>query len=65
MDLRGMKQASKQFRMLHNEELYVLCGSHSIVRTVKCQRLQWTEYVASMGVRRKWYIFCGKYLGRL
>jgi len=32
-----------QFKVLHNEELHNFYGSLSVVRIVKCRRLQWAE----------------------
>jgi hypothetical protein len=50
-NLPGLKEdaGSEQLRILHNEELRDLYRSHSIVRTMKSQRLEWTRYMTQNG----------------
>jgi hypothetical protein len=37
------------WRKLHNEELYNLCSSPSIIRIIKSRRMKWAGHVARMG----------------
>jgi hypothetical protein len=39
-------------RKLFNEELYDLCSSPDIVRTIKFRRMRWAGHLARMGERR-------------
>jgi hypothetical protein len=38
--------------VLHNEEVYNLYSSTSIIRVIKWRRIRWAEHVARMGDRR-------------
>jgi hypothetical protein len=44
-----------EWRKLHNEELYDLYTSPSIVRVIKSRRIRWARRVARMGERRGIY----------
>ena len=37
---------------LHNEELYNLCSSSNVIRTMKSRRMRWVGHVARVGDRR-------------
>jgi hypothetical protein len=39
-------------RKLHNEELYNLYSSPSIIRLIKSRRIRWAGHVARMGENR-------------
>jgi hypothetical protein len=43
------------WRKLHNEELYGLYSSPSIVRVIKARRMRWVGHVACMGEVRGAY----------
>jgi hypothetical protein len=43
------------WRKLHNEELYGLYSSPSIVRVIKARRMRWVGHVARMGEVRGAY----------
>jgi hypothetical protein len=52
-------------RRLHNEELYDLYSSPSIIRVIKSRRLRWAGHVARAGERRGAYrALVGKREGR-
>jgi hypothetical protein len=40
------------WKKLHNEELYNLYSSPSIIRMIKSKRIRWTGHVARMGETR-------------
>jgi hypothetical protein len=44
-----------EWRKLHNEELYDLCSSPSIIRIMKTRRMRWVGYVARIGENRNIY----------
>jgi hypothetical protein len=53
------------WRKLHNEELYGLYSSPSIIRVIKARRMRWVGHVASMGeVRGAYNILVGRPEGR-
>jgi len=59
-------EAGENFKTLHSEQLRDLYVSLSAVRTVKCRRLRWAEYVARLGETRDAYrILVGKLLRKL
>jgi hypothetical protein len=43
------EEVTGEWRRLHNEELYALYSSPSIIRVIKSRRLRWAEHVARMG----------------
>jgi hypothetical protein len=43
------------WRKLHNEELYYLYSSPSIIRLIKARRMKWEGTVARMGEKRNTY----------
>jgi hypothetical protein len=43
------------WRKLHNEELYNLYSSRSIIRIIKSRRMRWAGHVARMGEKRNAY----------
>jgi hypothetical protein len=52
-------------RKLHNEELYNLYCSPSIIRIIKSRRMRWAKHVARMGDKRNAYrILVGKPEGK-
>ena len=44
-------EVTREWRKLHNEELYDLYCSPSIVRMIKLRRMRWAGHVACMGER--------------
>jgi hypothetical protein len=51
--------------ILHNEELYKLYSSPSIIRIIKSRRMRWAGHAARMGEKRNAYrIFVGKPEGK-
>jgi hypothetical protein len=53
------------WRKLHNEELYGLYNSPSIVRVIKARRMRWEGHVVRMGeVRSAYNILAGRPEGR-
>ena len=54
-------EITREWRKLHNEELYDLYCSLNIVWVIKSRRMGWAEHVASMGERGSVYrILVGK-----
>ena len=51
-------------RRLHNEELYDLCSSPSIIRVIKSVRMRREGHVARMGDRRGAYRILVEYIER-
>jgi hypothetical protein len=45
-------EVTGEWRKLHNEELYDLYSSPSIIRIIKSRRMRWAGYVAQMGEKR-------------
>jgi hypothetical protein len=45
-------EVTVEWRRLHNEELYALYCSPSIIRVIKSRRMRWAGHVAFMGERR-------------
>jgi hypothetical protein len=45
----------REWRRIHNEELYALYSSPNIIRVTKSRRLRWAGHVARMGERRSVY----------
>ena len=43
------EEVTGERRRLHNEELYALFSSSSIIRVIKSRRLRWAEHVALWG----------------
>jgi hypothetical protein len=39
----------RQWKKIHNEELYDLYSSRSIVRVIKSRRMRWAGHVVRMG----------------
>jgi hypothetical protein len=53
------------WRKLHNEELYNLYSSPSIIRIIKSRRMRWAGHVARMGEKRNVYwLLVGKSEGK-
>jgi hypothetical protein len=60
-----MYRVTGEWRRLHNEELYALYSSPSIIRVTKSKRLKWPGHIAHMGKRRNAYrVLVGKPEGR-
>jgi hypothetical protein len=59
-----MPSVTGEWRKLHNEELYDLYSSPSIIRIVKA-RMRWAGHVARIGEKRNSYrLLAGKPEGR-
>jgi hypothetical protein len=50
-------EVTGEWRKLHNEELYDLYYSPSIIRIIKSRRMGWAGHVAHMGEKRNAYRF--------
>ena len=48
-------EVTAQQERLHNEEIYAVYSSPSIIRVIKSRRFRWTEILARMGERRVMY----------
>jgi hypothetical protein len=48
-------EETREWRKLHNKELYALYSSPNIIRVIKSRRLRWAGHVARMGERRGAY----------
>jgi hypothetical protein len=53
-----------EWRRLHNEELYDLYSSPSIIRVRKSRRISWAGHVARIGVRKVEHVFGGEGRGK-
>jgi hypothetical protein len=42
-------EITREWRRLHNKELYAVYSSPDIIRVIKSRRLRWAGYVAQMG----------------
>jgi hypothetical protein len=45
-------QLTREWRRLHNKELYALDSSPDIIQVIKSRTLRWAGHVAQMGERR-------------
>ena len=58
-------EVRREWRKLHNEELYDLYSSPNIVRVIKSRKMRWTGHVARMEERRGVYrVLVGKPEGK-
>jgi len=58
-------EVTREWRKLHNEELYDLYCSPSIVRMIKLRRMRWAGHVARMAGKRGVYrLLVGKPEGK-
>jgi hypothetical protein len=57
---RKRDEVTREWRKLHNEELYDLYCSPSTVRLLKSRRMRWAGLVARMGERRGIYRVLGE-----
>jgi len=44
-------EVTGEWRKLHNEELYDMCSSPSIIWVIRSRRMRWAEHVARVGDR--------------
>jgi hypothetical protein len=42
---------TREWRRLHNEELFALYSSTNVIRVIKSRRIKWAVYVLRMGER--------------
>jgi hypothetical protein len=58
-------KVTREWRKLHNKELYALYSSPNIIRMIKSGRLRWAGHMARMGESRSAYrALVGKPEGR-
>jgi hypothetical protein len=57
-----MDEGTREWRRLHNEELYDLYSSPTIIRVIKAKRMRWAGHVAPMGNREVYTGFWWGYL---
>jgi hypothetical protein len=58
-------EVRREWRILHNEELYGLHSSPNVIWVIKLRRLKWAGHLACMGEKRGAYkVFVGKSEGR-
>jgi hypothetical protein len=58
-------EVTREWRKLHNEELYILYSSSNIIRQIKSRRMRWAGHVARMRENRKVYrVLVGKPEGK-
>jgi hypothetical protein len=57
-------EATVGWRKLHNEEIYNLYSSPSIIRMIKSRRMRWAGYVARKGAKNAYTIFVGTIVGK-
>jgi hypothetical protein len=50
-------EVTREWRKLHNEELYILYSSPNVIRQVKSRRMRWAGHVARIGEERNMYRF--------
>jgi hypothetical protein len=63
LSIFGLKigEVTRDWRNVHNEELYNLYSLQSIIRMNKSRRMRWAGHVTQMGVKRNVYkILVGK-----
>jgi hypothetical protein len=44
-------EVTGEWRKLHNEELYDMCSSPSIIWVIRLRRMRWAEHLAHVGDR--------------
>jgi hypothetical protein len=49
------EEVTGEWRRLHNEEIYYMYSSQSIIRVIKLRRVRWAGHVACMGDGRGEY----------
>jgi hypothetical protein len=57
---RRRDEVTREWRKLHNEELYDLYSSPSIIRIIKVRWMVWVGHVARIGEKRGSYRLVGK-----
>ena len=56
-------EKTREWRRLHNKELYALYSSPDIIRVIKSRRMRWAGHVARMGSREMHTEFWWESLG--
>jgi hypothetical protein len=67
MCARGLRwdEVTRDWRKLHNKDLYALYSSENIIQMIRSRRLRWAGNVGRMGERRNAYrVLVGKPEGR-
>jgi len=60
------EEVTREWRKLHNEELFDLYSSLNMVRVLKSRRMRWAGHVARMEERREVYrVLVGKPEGKI
>jgi hypothetical protein len=61
---RKRDEVTREWKRPHNEELYALFFSPSIIRVMESRRMRWVRHVARMGRRGVFRVLVGKPKGR-
>ena len=50
-----MEEATRDWRKLHNDELYHLCSLPNMIWAINCRRIRWIVHVARLGQKKDSY----------